>query len=121
MATKPQRQSAEVPAAGRVMLPKPPPSPYTSSQREREELLSQPDASEAEASPPTTATPAAEVPTPATPPMPPKRQRTLRVQFTTRIRTDLDERLRRFLKKSDASVQDVTEMALGEFLDRRGG
>lgn len=126
MTTKPQRQSAEVPAAGaRVTLPKPPPSPYTRTEREREELLSQPDADAGEplerAPEPTPEAPDVEAPTPARPPMPPKRQRTVRVQFTTRIRTDLDERLRRFIKQSDASMQDVAEMALGEFLDRRGG
>jgi hypothetical protein len=53
------------------------------------------------------------------PPMPPKRQVQARVQFSTRIPEELNDRVRNFVRVHDTSVQAVTELALSEFLDRR--
>lgn len=53
---------------------------------------------------------------------PPKRhRRVVREQFNTKIRTDLRARLDRFVAEADTTLQDVTEAALMEYMDRRGG
>ena len=51
--------------------------------------------------------------------MPARRQVQARVQFSTRIPEDLNDRVRNFVRQHDTSVQAVTELALAEFLDRR--
>ncbi len=57
---------------------------------------------------------------PAEAPMPaPRRRRLVRVQLNTRVRQDLHERLQTFVGEHDAAVQDVIEVALEEYLDRR--
>jgi hypothetical protein len=53
---------------------------------------------------------------------PPKRhKRVVREQFNTKIRTDLRARLDRFVEDQESTLQDVTEAALAEYMDRRGG
>jgi hypothetical protein len=55
------------------------------------------------------------------PPVPPPRRRNLaRVQLNTRVSANLHSRLQDHLAATDAAVQDVVEMALNEYLDRRG-
>ena len=51
---------------------------------------------------------------------PPKRGGGARVQFNTRIRPDVSQLLSDFVAKNPATMQDIADMALLEFLAARG-
>jgi hypothetical protein len=53
-------------------------------------------------------------------PMPPSRHTELRVQFNTKLRPASIARTKAFADHHQASIQDVVELALDEFLSRRG-
>ena len=54
-------------------------------------------------------------------PMPPARQPQVRVNVNARLKLELNERLRGFVQARRANMQDTIEMAIEEFLARRGG
>jgi hypothetical protein len=68
----------------------------------------------------TTAEPAPAAATDTDLPMPPVRQREYRAQFNTKLLPGMIKRIRGFADHHDASIQDIVEQALDEYLTRRG-
>ena len=58
-------------------------------------------------------------PKPTDLPMPPARQVEVRIPIGARIRLQLSERLRNFVRDQDVTMQDTIELAIDEFLSRR--
>jgi hypothetical protein len=56
------------------------------------------------------------------PAMPPRRVRNeqVRVQVNARVRVEVEQRLQRFVREHDTTVQDCVDLALSEFLTLRG-
>jgi hypothetical protein len=54
------------------------------------------------------------------PVMPARRSRWHRVQLNTRVRVEVEQTLQRFVFDNDTTVQNSVDLALEEFLSRRG-
>lgn len=54
-------------------------------------------------------------------PMPPTRQPQMRVNVNVRLLPEMNDRLRHFVQAHTANMQDTVELAIDEFLSRRGG
>lgn len=54
-------------------------------------------------------------------PMPPAKQRDVRQTWGTKLRPSTIDRLNAFASDHNTHIQDVVEMALDEFMSRRGG
>jgi hypothetical protein len=52
--------------------------------------------------------------------MPPRRHRGERVQLNARVPVEVEQRLQRFVRDYDTTVQDCVHLALVEFLNARG-
>jgi hypothetical protein len=52
--------------------------------------------------------------------MPPSRQQEVRAQFNTKLPPELIDRIKNFSMTHHSDIQDVTELALDEFLTPRG-
>jgi hypothetical protein len=52
--------------------------------------------------------------------MPTRRTRWHRVQLNTRVRVEVEQTLQRFVFDNDTTVQSSVDLALEEFLSRRG-
>ncbi|MFJ3777558.1 hypothetical protein ACIPX0_38290 [Streptomyces sp. NPDC090075] len=52
--------------------------------------------------------------------MPPSRQQEVRAQFNTKLPPELIDRIKTFTTTHRADIQDVSELALDEFLKARG-
>jgi hypothetical protein len=60
-------------------------------------------------------------PGPAALPTPPRRSREVRDLLGTKLTLGTIDRLKAYARREDYKIQDVVELALVEFLDRRGG
>ena len=69
-----------------------------------------------ESAPTAASTPASETDLP----MPPARHSEIRVQFNTKLRPAVIERTKGFADRYHASIQDIVEQALDEYMTRRG-
>jgi len=54
------------------------------------------------------------------PAMPARRSRWYRVQLNTRVRVEVEQTLQRFVYDNDTTVQSSVDLALEEFLSKRG-
>jgi hypothetical protein len=52
--------------------------------------------------------------------MPPRRSRGDRVQLNARVPVEVEQRLQRFVRDYETTVQDCVHLALVEFLNARG-
>jgi len=124
--TRPERQPAERPAP-RARIVKAPQGDHPvvalqdGDDAGRAQPVIVPAAAPAAAAPPQAAQESGSVQAPAALPTPPKRTREVRDLLGTKLTLGTIERLKAYARREDYKIQDVVELALVEFLDRRGG